>query len=346
MKSAIVFGPRDIRIVDEDFPVPGDNEVVAKVAYVGICGTDKAIYDGTIAYLATGQIKYPVRMGHEWSGTVHSVGKNVRAFQPSDRVCGDNVVTCGHCPNCVKGNYAFCSSLRAVGTVNTWPGAYTQYICMPEKHLFKLPDNVALDQAALIEPAATALNTAVNARIGAGDTVVVHGTGAIGFIAIQCARILGAARVIVTGRKQPKLDFALRMGAAHTLNWTNTDVTAQILALTDGEGADAVLETTGAAEVFKACVYQTKPSGTISVIGSYDKSVDGFDADTMVYKNLHMVGLNGSPHMYPRMIALLAAGSIDLSPFITNVAPLKDVASALESLSGDPARIKVLLALS
>lgn len=343
MKSMVVYGPKDIRLIEEPMPESKDDDVITEVKFVGVCGTDKSVYEGTIGYLKTGLMKYPIRLGHEWSGIVCRVGKNVTKFKPGDRVCGDNVVTCGKCENCKSGNYAFCENLRALGSVYTWPGAYTQYMCMPEKHMYKLPDSVKLEYGALIEPAATGLYTAVNGRIKPGCTVVVHGTGLIGLVAAQCAKHLGASTVIVTGRKREKLEVARQLGADYTFSWIEEDVTAAILKVTNNKGADSVLESTGAAQVLCASLEQVKSSGTISVIGSYDTLVDGFDADMMVFKNITLTGLNGCPHMFQPMLNMMAAGQIHMEPMVTDIFPLEQAKEALEKMDQGEKRIKILL---
>ena len=343
MKSALVFGPHDIRFVEETMPVPGDDDVVTRVKYVGLCGTDKSVFDGQIAYLKNGLMQYPMRLGHEWSGVVCAVGKNVKRFRIGEKVCGDNVVACGMCAKCKAGNYAFCEKLRAVGSVHTWPGAFTQYMLMPQRHLFRLPDGISLQEGAMIEPAATGLYTALKAGIEPGCTAVVHGTGVIGIVAAQCAKVLGAGRVIITGRSEQKLMVCKKLGIDIALNARQVDITQTILDLTQGEGAPSIMESTGAPSVLCACVEQAAPQGTISVIGSYDGPVDGFDANSVVFKNLTITGLNGCPHMFDKMIALLAAGRIALMPLITAVVPFEQLADALEGMNADKARIKILV---
>ena len=343
MKSALVYGPRDIRFVEEPMPVLGDDDVMTRVKYVGLCGTDKSVYDGKIAYLRNGLMRYPVRLGHEWSGVVCAVGKNVKGFRVGENVCGDNVVTCGACEKCKAGNYAFCENLRAVGSVHTWPGAFAQFMVMPQRHMFHLPGGVSLEEGALIEPAATGLYTALNARIAPGCTAVVHGTGVIGIVAAQCAKVLGAGRVIITGRSEKKLEVCKALGVDLALNARQVDVTQTILNLTEGKGAPSIMETTGAASVLLSCIEQAAPQGVISVIGSYDAPVDGFDANGVVYKNLTITGLNGCPNMFDKLLSLLAAGRVALKPLITNVIPFEKIAQALEGMNADKARIKILI---
>jgi len=131
--------------------VIGPRDVLTKVKYCGVCGTDVSIYTGETNLVKNGLIKYPVRIGHEWSGIVESVGSGVIEFKAGDRVVGDTVVACGECKACLGGNYMLCPDLRCVGTVNAWDGGFAEYTVFPARHIFRIPDNIALDEAALIE---------------------------------------------------------------------------------------------------------------------------------------------------------------------------------------------------
>lgn len=133
--------------------------------------------------------------GHEWSGIVDKIGEGITGLAPGDRVTGDSIVSCGACYECLNGKYDHCPDLQAVGTIRTWDGAYADYILMPARHLFKLPSNVSFDNAAIVEPAAIALNSVILAGVTVGDRVLVHGTGPIGIAAAKLAKLAGATKV-------------------------------------------------------------------------------------------------------------------------------------------------------
>ncbi|MFH1009551.1 MAG: alcohol dehydrogenase catalytic domain-containing protein, partial [Candidatus Latescibacterota bacterium] len=156
MKKARIMGPKDIRVMEVPTPEPGPGEVLCRVVRAGICGTDYAIYTGELSFVKSGQISFPMTPGHEWSGLVTRVGRDVAGFQPGDRVVGDTAVSCGTCYDCLMGQYGRCRDLRCVGTIHTWDGAYAEYMVMPARHLFHLPDSVSWDNGAMVEPAATA----------------------------------------------------------------------------------------------------------------------------------------------------------------------------------------------
>ena len=320
MRAVFIDGPHKLRIADVPVPTPGPRDVLTRVKSVGICGTDHAIYTGATSFLETGLITYPMRPGHEWSGIVEAVGEEVTAFKPGDRVVGDTSVSCGECAFCMSGQYNICQYTRCVGTVNTWDGAYADYMLMPARHMYKIPDGLSLEEAALVEPAATALYTVQRAYVKAGDTVVVHGTGAIGLVAVQCAKIAGAARVILTGRTDGKLAVGKQLGADVVLNTRKCDVTAEILGLTGGLGAHAVLEASGSIDALEGSVHQVRPGGAISVVGIYEKRMNNVDIDRFVFYNITLNGVNGSPNQFGPTIGTDGCradlrGADDYTPF-------------------------------
>lgn len=343
MKAATIVGPGAIRVADEPVPEIGPKEVLTRVKYAGICGTDFSIYNGSSPFLATGQIKYPVRPGHEWSGIVAAVGAEVRDFKPGDAVTGDNVVSCGECAYCMSGHYNVCGNVRCVGTVNTWDGAFAEYMIMPARHMFAIPQGLSLEAAAFAEPAAIALYAARHGRIGPGDTVVVHGTGTIGLLALQFAKAAGAACVILTGLSDSKLEIGRRVGADIPINVSNANATERILAATGGKGADTVIEASGATSALEASVYQTRPGGVISVIGSYEHKSANFDFNKLVLHDITIKGLSGGPGEFTPAMKLMTTGRIDVKPLITHRYSLDQAEEAMRTTEHDENRIKVLL---
>lgn len=221
MKAARIFGPRDLRVVDVPIRALDAAEVLCQVVRCGVCGTDASIFTGEASFVKQGLVPFPMTPGHEWSGVVTAVGAEVDRFQVGDRVVGDDEVSCGSCPECRQGNHYECRRLRAVGTIQAWDGAYAEYIVMPQRHLFAVPQGVDFDNAALAEPAANAFNCVRQAGVTTGSTVLVHGTGPVGLMAVRLAKVAGAARVLVSGRRQWKLEVARRLGADVTVD-TNT----------------------------------------------------------------------------------------------------------------------------
>jgi 2-desacetyl-2-hydroxyethyl bacteriochlorophyllide A dehydrogenase len=343
MKAVEFVGPRQAAMRDVPVPEVGPADVLTRVARVGVCGTDHSIFTGASSFLRTGQIRYPMRPGHEWSGVVEAVGARVTDFKPGDRVVGDTCVSCGECADCVAGHYNVCGAMRCVGTVNTWDGAYAEFMLMPARHMFHIPDGVSLDEASLVEPAATAMYTVARGEVKPGHHVVVHGTGAIGLFAAQGAKAAGAARVILTGRTDAKLDLGLRLGADAALNARKVDVTAEILRLTGGRGADAVLEASGNIEALAASVRQVRAGGVIVAAGIYEKVLPDLEIDRLVFFDITLRGLSGSLNQYRPTMALMSAGRLQAKPLITHRFPLARVTEAMAVMDADPSRIKILL---
>lgn len=344
MKAARIYGPNDIRVVDVPTPKPGPGDVLCKVIRSGICGTDYSIYTGEFSFVKSGAIKFPMTPGHEWSGIVEKVSSKVENFQPSDRVVGDTGVSCGVCYECLMGHYGHCKKSRCVGTINTWDGAYAEYILMPARHLFHLPDNVSFDNGAMIEPAATALYAVVLADVKMGDTVLVQGSGPLGIMAARLAKLRGAAKVIITGRKKFKLQAALNLGIDAAVNLTEAFSDEAVKAQAGSEGIDRIIEASGSTELFQESLKLIKPGGVIAVVAFYEKMVDNFDIDRFVFGDVTIRAVAGSLGMYRPVLRLMSSGMLDLSSLITGHYNLEEVPQAMREMKEkNETRIKMMI---
>jgi 2-desacetyl-2-hydroxyethyl bacteriochlorophyllide A dehydrogenase len=318
MKVARLFGPKELRVVDMPKPTLAPDEVLCKVKRAGVCGTDYAIYSGEFSFVKSGQIRFPMTCGHEWSGVVDSIGSTVTAFQPGDRVVGDTVVSCGICQSCLLGKYMHCSKLRCVGTINTWDGAYSEFIVMPQRHLFHLSKNISFDNAAFIEPAATALYSVRLADVQIGDTVLVLGSGPIGIAAAKLAAMAGASKVVIAARKKFKLDKAVALGVHAAVNLADIKLEDAIQQEFGPGGVDRIIEASGSIELFKKAAGLINPGGTISVVAFYETQMHDFEIDQFVFRDLKIRGVAGSLGMYGPLLKLLANGLVDFSSLITS----------------------------
>ena len=228
MRAVTVYGPYNAKTETVKKPEAHGDMLVIRVCRTGVCATDFSIYTGESSFVKSGEITYPCRFGHEWAGIVESVGEEVRIFKAGDRVYSDNFVSCGRCCACREGRYMDCPDIRSVGTVNCWDGCFAEYMLMPERHVFKLPDNLSMDEGALIEPASIAYDAFKNVPLGKEDTAVIFGTGAIGMTAVWLAKYYGAGRVILVGRSGGKLETGKKIGADHTVNTTEEDAESAI----------------------------------------------------------------------------------------------------------------------
>jgi len=290
MKALVVKGPYDAEITEVDKPVAKDDYIVIKVKKVGLCATDMAIFDGSTSFVKDGQIKYPVRIGHEWSGIVESVGDKVKGFKAGDRVFSDCAVTCGKCDACKAGNKSGCTDVRSLGTVHTWDGCYAEYMYIPERNLYHLSDNVSFDEGALIEPTCISYDAFTDYKLSKDDTVVVFGTGAIGLGAVWLAKYFGVKKVIIVGRNTNKLEKALKIGADDYINAKEKDAASAILSMTGGKGADLIIEATGSEAAFIQSLQAVKAHGRISILSFYDKLLSNIPLDQAVLKCVHIRG--------------------------------------------------------
>ena len=225
MKVLLAYAPGELRVVDMDKPVPGPREVLCKVAHCGVCATDIAIKNGVLNLGDGNDPIYPVRLGHEWSGRVVETGSECWQVRTGDRVVSDTGWFCGECAMCKKGEYQSCLKGRAVGTIrNCWPGAFAEYMLIPERMAYKVPDNVPLDEAALIEPTGIGFYGLERAGFTPETTLLVVGTGPISLGGMACAKALGIGKTIVAGRKDAKLEVARKLGADITVNMTRENL--------------------------------------------------------------------------------------------------------------------------
>lgn len=329
MKVARLFGPRDLRVIDTPKPKPGVGEALCRVMRCGICGTDHSIHTGEFSFVKNGGITFPMTLGHEWSGVVAEIGEGVQDLVVGDRVVGDNAVSCGVCYDCLVGRYDRCSRMKCVGTINTWDGAFAEYILMPARHLFRLSDNISFDNGAMVEPTAIALYSVVLGEVGHGSSVLVHGTGPIGIMAAKLAKLSGAAFVAITGRKEHKLRIALSMGADVAINTVTQPVDEILRSHVGSEGFDCVIEASGSLELFRKSLEQVSHGGRIAVVAFYEKMLDGFDIDSLVFRNIHLQPVSGSLGMFKPVLRMMASGLLDASPLISGYYRLDDVYQAM-----------------
>ena len=340
MKAITIFGPNDARMVDEPRPEVGPRDALVRVAYSGVCGTDLAILSGEMGLVKDGSIKYPVRIGHEWSGVVEELGSEVTRFRKGDRVVSETAVTCGVCPACQRGDYGKCRATRSLGTINHWPGSFAEYMLMPERHLYKLGDSIPLDEAALIEPACVALAGATKIDFSSRPSVLVIGTGAIGLAAVALCKAYGSPLVMLSGRKESKLEAGRAMGADAVVNASREEVAAFVKERTGGRGADAILETSGNPAVIGSLPSLAAQRAVVPLIGFYERKIDGFDIDAFVSREIRLMGIMGEFFLVPKVIELLAAKRLSLRPVITHRFPFDKTIEAMMTAQ-DKAETKI-----
>lgn len=319
---------------EEPKPTVGPGEVLVKVYYCGICGTDYALFTGKSSFVKDGLADYPIRLGHEWSGIVEETGPSVVKVRKGDRVVGDNYVSCGKCEACRRGDYNYCTDRRHVGTINPcWPGAFAEYFVLPERHVYRIADGLSLKNAALCEPFSVAYGGIKKMQIDSSKIVVVIGTGCIGLSAAVLALLAGAGEVYVVGRNRFKLSLAEKLGVTGTINSSVSDPVEQLKILTGGRLADYILECSGNPVTINQSLRMAAQKAFIAAIGFYENPIDGFEADCFVSKEIRMQGIMGEYGNLEAVSKILAEADVDLGALITDTVLFDELPDALSAPS-------------
>lgn len=331
MTTYQVISPGTGAFVKEKIPVPDADEVLVKISCCGICGTDYALFSGNSSFIKNSQASYPIRLGHEWSGIVVKTGPDVTDLVSGCKVIGDNYVACGVCPACKEKNYNYCSGRHHVGTINPcWPGAFSEYFLIPRRHIYKIPDNISLEEAALCEPLSVAYGGIRKMSINSESVVVVIGTGSIGMSAAALAIYKGAGNVIVIGRNPVKLEIAKKLGVTGIINSKECNVSEEILKITGGKYADYILECSGNADVIQTMFQIAAQKAMIAAIGFYERKISDFDIDSMVSKEITITGIMGEYGNLEAVLKIMEKNDLKLKNIITDIVSFNDCDKAFQ----------------
>jgi L-iditol 2-dehydrogenase len=340
MKSMVLTEYKRLELKDMPMPELGPGDVRVRVHACGICGSDVHGFDGS-----SGRRIPPLIMGHEAAGTVDSVGEEVETLRPGDRVTFDSMISCGGCRFCRAGQVNLCDNRRVVGvSPGEWRqhGAFAEYVAVPQNIVFRLPDGLSFEHAAMIEPVSVAVHAANRTPIRLGDRGVVVGCGMIGLLTIQAAKAAGCGTVFAVDVDETRLARASRLGADVTIP-ARDDVVEQVMAATEGRGADVAFEAVGAAEPIQTAIASLRKGGTLTLIGNVTPRVD-VDLQAIVTRELTLGGSCASSGEYPVCLDVLARGRIRVDELITAVAPLEDGPAWFERLyAREPGLMKVIL---
>jgi threonine dehydrogenase-like Zn-dependent dehydrogenase len=309
--------PGECSVQDVEPPRAEPGEAVVDVARVGMCGTDVEFWTGHMSYLHDGHAAYPMRLGHEWCGTVSAVGEGVDPSWVGQRVVGDTMLGCGHCPRCLSGRQHVCENRTEVGIRNGRPGALAEQLAVPISSLHRLPDGVDDVAGAMVEPGANALRAARSTGARDGDRVLVLGPGTIGLLAAGFARAAGA-EVHVVGNTEPSLAFARQNGLAGA--WTAAELPAIAF--------DAVIDASNAEQLPALALELVEPGGRVVYIGLAN-TPSVIDTRTLALKDVTAVGvLSGSPTL-AATIEGYARGDVDPRRLVAATVGLDEVGAVL-----------------
>ncbi len=341
MKALVLSAYKQLELVDMPRPQPAADELLIRIKACGICGSDVHGYDGS-----TGRRLPPIVMGHEAAGIVVGVGNAVDNFRAGDRVTFDSTVYCGKCFFCLRGQINLCDNREVIGVSTPGfrrMGAFAEFVTVPARIAYALPDNMSFTHAALIEAVSVAVHAVSLTPIALDDTVVVVGAGMIGLLTLQAARLAGAGQVFVADLDDARLAMAHSLGATETFNSRSGDVVAQILERTEGRGAHAALECVGVTSAVKLAIDSVRKGGAVTLVGNVAPVIE-LGLQSVVTRQIRLQGSCGSSGEYPACISMMARGAIRVEPLLSAVAPLEDGAKWFARLyARDSGLIKVVL---
>jgi threonine dehydrogenase-like Zn-dependent dehydrogenase len=317
MRAFVVTGPRESSVQDVEPPEAAPGQVVVDVARVGLCGTDVEFFTGEMAYLRQGHARYPMRLGHEWCGTVAAVGPGVDPTWLGRRVTGDTMLGCGHCRRCLSGRQHVCEERLEIGIRGGFAGALAEQLAVPVTALHALPDRIDDIAGALVEPGGNALRTVQAALLAPGDRVLVMGAGTIGLLSGLFARAQGAD-VHLVGRSERSLGFARTVGFAGV--WPIAEIPRLRW--------DAVIDASNAPALPALALDLVEPGKRIVFIGLAGMP-SLIDARTLLLKDVTAVGILGGSAGLAGAIEQYAAGSVDPRPLVAAAVGLDQVGDVL-----------------
>ncbi len=329
MRALVVVGPNEFSVRDVERPRPGPFQLLCRVRATAICGTDPHIIQGH--YPGFWPKSWPLVPGHEWCGEVVELGEGAASlgWEVGVRVAGTSHSPCGYCRRCVEGRYNICENFGVEGLHAQYghnaPGAYADYVVHSVRSVFRVPEVLSDEEAAMLDPAAIALHTVLRGGHRPGDAVVVVGPGVMGLLAAECANALGAGRVIVVGRGR-RLEKARELGH-RVIDFSHVDAVREVRNATRGYGADVALECSGAAEAVGQCVEMVRKGGRVAVIGIPLENAS-LPMPRTVLDEIDVVGVRATAGEMPRAIELAATRRIRLRELITHRYALEDFADA------------------
>lgn len=328
MRAAVLHKPGDIAVIEVPTPPPpGPGEVQLAVQAVGLCGSDLHAFRGHSPFF-----RYPGIIGHEAVGEISALGPNVTGYPIGARAAMDPVISCGKCVACRRGRNNVCSSLKVRGAHTD--GAMCEKINLPVDRIHLIPDGWSWEEAALIEPYTIAAQTMYRGRIAGDDRVVIFGAGPIGQVVLQAIKTVGA-RALVCDVVEARLERARVSGADVIVNTRKGDVVNEVLAFTDGEGADVVVEGVGLPELFGLAVEIAAPAGRVVMLG-FSPDPAGIAELPVTKKELEIIGSRLHTNRFPQVIDWYRRRAVEPRKLISHVFACEEVGRALQLFATAP----------
>lgn len=327
MKAAVMTGVGKMALTERDIPIPKGDEVLVKLEYVGVCGSDLHYYSA--GGIGPNVVKPPFVLGHEAGGTVVEVGEHVGHLKVGDRVALEPGKTCGKCEFCKTGRYNLCPDVIFFATPPI-DGVFQEYVVHEAGLCFRIPDEMDTLEAALIEPLAVGFHAARQGNAQIGQTAVVIGAGCIGLVSVMALKAMGVTRIIAVDVMEKRLLKALELGASDIVNAQEVDTVAEVLRLTDGKGADLTIETAGTELTTRQSITFAKRGATIVLVGYSASGEMTLPMSLALDKELEFKTVFRYRHIYPMAIEAVASGRVRLKGIVTDVYPLNDIQKAMD----------------
>ncbi|MCM8772482.1 MAG: zinc-dependent dehydrogenase [Candidatus Omnitrophica bacterium] len=342
MKGAILKDIEKLEIEDVKIPEPKENEILIKVKSCAICGTDIKVF-----HHGHKHIVFPRITGHEVSGIVIKVGKNVKEYKEGDRVAVAPAIPCGKCFYCRKGQQTMCDNLKAIGY--HYDGGFAEYMLVPENAVLngcvnKIPDNLSFELASIAEPLACVINGQILSKIEIGDTVLILGAGPIGILHALVSKINGAGKIILADISEERIKEAEFTGC-YLIDMSKKDIYEEVKRITDGHMADRVIVAVGSKQAQEISLKLVAKRGSINFFGGLPKESPyiQFDSNLLHYGEFFVVGTHGSTPLHNKIaIELLSTGKINAEKLITHKLPLEKIKEGYEIVENKKG-LKVLI---
>jgi L-iditol 2-dehydrogenase len=340
MKALLLSDYKKLQIADVPLPAPSEGELLVRVAACGICGSDVHGYDGS-----SGRRIPPIVMGHEAAGVVAGIGGGVDVFREGDRVTFDSTIYCGECAFCRTGQMNLCDNRQVLGVScgdYRRAGAFAEFVVVPARIAYRLPENLSFAEAALLEAVSVALHAVSLVPISRESSALVVGAGTIGLLVQQALRVAGCSRVFVTDPDATRLSLSATLGATSVLP-SGPDLTKNVLEMTGGVGVDVAVEAVGITPAIHSSIDSVRKGGSVVLVGNVTPEVT-IPLQKVVSRQIRLQGSCASAGEYPRAIELMSNGQIKVKPFISAIAPLADGPRWFERLHArEPNLMKVVL---
>ena len=347
MKAAVLQKYGRIEIENREIPPYSDDELLIRVKYASICGSDQHIYKGEFHP----RTKLPLVPGHEFSGVIAGIGKKIKGYQLDEKVCVDPIIPCGNCPACKRNHFPACTSLKLVGI--DLDGGFSEYIVVKPELVYKVPENVSLQSAALVELLSIGYHASSRAEVSANNSIVIWGAGKVGQAILHAAKTITKGAVFIVDILDERLSLAKNaFPDIHIINLKKVDAIEYIMENTNGFGVDIAFEAIGHYEEIEAklnparsCIKSIRGGGKVCVLGLSDEPTEVLFKE-LIWKEATIISSRVSHGEYKQSLENMKNGSLKPESMITSIVPLEQANDAFLALENDPANnLKILLDL-